>query len=93
MDASAAMPPPAIPVPDMTDEQASQQATQPFSQITASQGGPDAVNDHIWGFFLPCSPRLNRIDFFKIQPTYLIGRGNEAHVKLPGLKISEYSIV
>ena len=67
--------------------QETQQATQIASQSER------AVDAHLWGFLIPCSPTLIRIDFSRVRPTYKIGRnpnpafGND--LIFPGMKISE----
>lgn len=76
--------------PDLYEEeleqtQQTQLSTQQYSQAEADQ--PDA-NGHLWGFLLPCSPRLKQLDFWRIQPTYTIGRGHDNAIRLPGMRIS-----
>jgi len=65
------------------------QSTQQASQLTA----PGQLDAHLWGYLQPCSTKLTRIDFWKIQISYTIGR-NDANgvndVVLPGFKVSEY---
>jgi serine/threonine/tyrosine protein kinase RAD53 len=80
-----AMPPPALPA-DV--DEATQQATQAYSQPESGQ-----VNGHLWGFLLPCSPKLHQIDFWKIQPSVEIGRSTDNLVQLPGMRISESLVV
>lgn len=77
------MPPPAVPESEEASTQQATQSTQPYSQ-------PDpALDDHLWGFLLPCSPTLNRIDFWRIKPNCTIGRAPENQVTLPGMRISK----
>ncbi|KAI0088050.1 kinase-like domain-containing protein [Irpex rosettiformis] len=70
------------------------QSTQETQQATqlASQETPNSLDAHLWGFLIPCSPTLIRIDFSRVRPTYKIGRnpgpsfGND--LIFPGMKIS-----
>ncbi|KAM6502304.1 CAMK/RAD53 protein kinase [Amanita muscaria] len=65
----------------------SQQQTQSTQQ--ASQQTNLSVDSHLWGYLQPCSPTLTRIDFWKINPRYTIGRNTQTNqVVLPGFKIS-----
>ncbi|KAF5385763.1 hypothetical protein D9615_002536 [Tricholomella constricta] len=64
-----------------------QQQTQSTQQ--ASQQSNPAVDSHLWGYLQPCSAALTRIDFWKINPRYTIGRNTEQNqVVLPGFKVS-----
>lgn len=73
--------------------------TQPDSQIPTqtssadSQETPRRTENHLWGYLLPCSPSLTRIDFLKTKKSYQIGRNAGRSVGndfvLPGMKISE----
>ena len=70
------------------DSQDSEQQTQSTQQ--ASQ--PQMVSEyaHLWGYMQPCSASLYKIDFWKIQPRYTIGRNTELNqVILPGFKVSK----
>jgi serine/threonine/tyrosine protein kinase RAD53 len=60
------------------------QATQELSQLPIS-----SVDQHLWGYLQPCSNDLTRLDFWKIKPSYTIGRGAESSIILPGIKVSE----
>ncbi|KAF9650876.1 kinase-like protein [Thelephora ganbajun] len=76
--------------PDLQEEeleqtQQTQLSTQQYSQTEADQ--PD-TDTHLWGFLLPCSPRLRQLDFWRMQPTYTIGRGHDNAIRLPGMRIS-----
>ena len=80
--------------PDLHEEepeqtQQTQLSTQQYSQSEPDQ--PDA-NAHLWGFLLPCSPRLKQLDFWRIQPTYTIGRGQDNAIRLPGMRISAFML-
>jgi len=64
-----------------------QQQTQSTQQ--ASQSNP-AIDSHLWGYLQPCSATLTRIDFWKINPRYHLGRNTELNqVVLPGFKVSK----
>ena len=68
---------------ELEQTQATQQ-TQPASQ-------PAAIDNHLWGFLHPCSPALERLDFWKSIPVYEIGRNKEGNnFVLPGFKVSKY---
>ncbi|RPD54428.1 kinase-like protein [Lentinus tigrinus ALCF2SS1-7] len=75
----------------VTDDGAqTQQQTQSTQQ--ASQGDV-VVDEHLWGYLIPCSANLRRIDFQKVKTTYRIGRNREEHkndIILPGMKISNF---
>jgi hypothetical protein len=78
--------------PDFQEEeleqtQQTQLSTQQYSQPEADQVDS---NTHLWGFLLPCSPRLRQLDFWRIQPTYTIGRGQDNAIRLPGMRISAF---
>lgn len=83
----------AIPADDAYDESEivqTQPITQPQSQsqpTTQPTNGRD--ERHLWGYLMPCSPDINRVDFFKLLPRYEIGRDVKNKVVLPGAKISE----
>jgi len=67
--------------------QQTQQATQPLLQL------PIQVDAHLWGFLQPCSAALTRIDFWKANAVYDIGRNREGNaIVLPGFKVSEYLV-
>ena len=74
----------------MTDDGAQ---TQQQTQSTQQASQNDYVLDtHLWGYLIPCSANLRRIDFQKIKPSYRIGRNREEQkndIILPGMKISE----
>ncbi|KAJ3553328.1 hypothetical protein NM688_g3677 [Phlebia brevispora] len=62
-----------------------QVATQVASQDPMRQ--PDL---HLWGYLIPCNPRLRRLDFLKSQPEYRIGRNKQVgnDFTFPGMKVS-----
>ena len=81
---------PSYPEPDPQEEeleqtQQTQLATQQYSQSTPEV---QDASTHLWGFLLPCSPRLKQLDFWRVQPTYTIGRGHDNAIRLPGVRIS-----
>lgn len=66
-----------------------QPQTQSQTQPSTQPIGPD--EQYLWGYLMPCSTKILRIDFFKLRPRYTIGRDNASNaVVLPGVKISEY---
>ncbi|KAI0369628.1 Pkinase-domain-containing protein [Pilatotrama ljubarskyi] len=79
----------------VTDEGVMQ--TQQPTQSTQEASQPDYVVDaHLWGFLIPCSANLRRIDFQKLKPKYQIGRNTEQHkndIILPGMKISNFHCI
>jgi serine/threonine/tyrosine protein kinase RAD53 len=71
---------------DMQTQQTQQ--TEQLSQLNST-----TMDGHLWGFLQPCSAALARIDFWKLSPTYTIGRNQDCNnVVLHGLKVSEYYI-
>lgn len=79
--------------PDLYEEeleqtQQTQLSTQQHSQPGAEQHDRDA---HLWGFLLPCSPRLKQLEFWRGHPTYTIGRGHDNAIRLPGPRISAFT--
>ena len=81
--------------PDFQEEeleqtQQTQLSTQQHSQPEAEQAD---TNAHLWGFLLPCSPRLNQLDFWRLHPTYTIGRGHDNAIRLPGMRISAFILL
>ncbi|KAI8972182.1 Pkinase-domain-containing protein [Trametes punicea] len=80
----------------ITDDSVTQ-STQQQTQSTQEASQPDYVVDaHLWGFLIPCSANLRRIDFQKLKPKYQIGRNTEQHkndIILPGMKISNFHCI
>ncbi|KAH9859143.1 Pkinase-domain-containing protein [Lenzites betulinus] len=80
----------------VTDETAVVQ-TQQQTQSTQEASQPEyIVDEHLWGFLIPCSANLRRIDFQKVRPKYQIGRNTEQHkndIILPGMKISNFHAI
>ncbi|KAI1787438.1 Pkinase-domain-containing protein [Ganoderma leucocontextum] len=75
----------------ITDDGAqTQQQTQSTQQASQTDY---ADNTHLWGYLIPCSANLRRIDFQKIKPSYRIGRNREGtknDIIFPGMKISNF---
>jgi serine/threonine/tyrosine protein kinase RAD53 len=69
---------------ELEQTQQTQLSTQQYSQSVEQ---PEA-NSHLWGFLLPCSPRLKQLEFWRMQPTYAISRGQDNAIRLPGMRIS-----
>jgi ser/thr/tyr protein kinase RAD53 len=71
--------------------QSTQQTDQP-TQLVSQEQQQTAMDAHLWGFLIPCSPELMRVDFMRIKQTYRVGRnagegfGND--IIFPGMKIS-----
>lgn len=75
--------------PDLQEEELEQtQQTQLSTQQYSQSAEQPETNAHLWGFLLPCSPRLKQLDFWRVQPTYAIGRGQDNAIRLPGMRIS-----
>nr|VWP01763.1 Lysine--tRNA ligase (EC (Lysyl-tRNA synthetase) [Ganoderma boninense] len=75
---------------DGAQTQQQTQSTQQASQVDF------ADNTHLWGYLIPCSPNLRRIDFQKIKSSYSIGRNREGtknDIIFPGMKISNFHCV
>src|ERR1700691_3742176 len=68
--------------------------TQEATQGTCySSQLPVNVDAHLWGFLQPCTGALSRLDFWKANPVYNIGRNPEGNrIILPGFKVSEYLV-
>ena len=75
---------------ELEQTQQTQLSTQQYSQTEADKVDSEA---HLWGFLLPCSPRLKQLDFWRIQPTYTIGRGHDNAIRLPGMRISAFTLL
>lgn len=74
-------------------------ATQEETQQTqlSDVGSQRQSDTHLWGYLIPCSSQLRRIDFNRDKRVYKIGRNREErqgndHV-LGGMKISECFLV
>ncbi|PCH35867.1 Pkinase-domain-containing protein [Wolfiporia cocos MD-104 SS10] len=69
------------------DTQSTQEATQEASQYDMS------VDSHLWGYFIPCSQSVHRVDFSKTKSQYQFGRagdksGENNDIVFHGKKIS-----
>jgi serine/threonine/tyrosine protein kinase RAD53 len=65
--------------------------TQQTQQAQAGSQPFDVFDSHLWGFLQPCTGTLTRIDFWKANPVYAIGRNPEGNnIVLLGFKVSEY---
>ncbi|KAF9566802.1 Pkinase-domain-containing protein [Agrocybe pediades] len=75
---------------EQEDQESETQPTQSTQQASqASQDQTVNVDAHLWGYLLPCSASLTRIDFWRVHPTYCIGRNSNLNqVVLPGFKVS-----
>lgn len=75
----------------ITDDGAqTQQQTQSTQQ--ASQQEP-IDEEYLWGYLIPCSANLRRMDFQKAKPVYRVGRNRDElknDVVFPGMKISTF---
>ena len=71
---------------------------EPTQQTQSTQGASQSDQtspDQLWGFLVPCSPVLRRLDLVKGKSVYNIGRNKESmrnDIILPGMKISEFPI-
>ncbi|KAG5342978.1 hypothetical protein C0989_005927 [Termitomyces sp. Mn162] len=72
---------------DVEETQETQQQTQ-STQQASQQMGFDSYG-HLWGYLQPCNGDLARIDFWKVNPRYRLGRNKELNdCVLPGAKIN-----
>ncbi|KAF8644791.1 hypothetical protein AX16_008253 [Volvariella volvacea WC 439] len=78
------------PMSEHANDDSQEVATQQQTQSTQQTNEPDpSVDAHLWGYLLPCSGSLTRIDFWKVHPRYTIGRNVQSNqVVLPGFKVS-----
>lgn len=63
-----------------------QEATQSQSQQTPSQD--DSWNAEFWGFLRPTRGTRHRIDLYKFQAEYTIGRSSDSNIIFPDPRIS-----
>ena len=73
----------------ITDDGAQTQQQTQSTQQASQQDVPD--EEHLWGYLIPCSANLRRIDFLKVKNIYRVGRNREEHkndIIFPGMKIS-----
>ncbi|KAI0744311.1 Pkinase-domain-containing protein [Daedaleopsis nitida] len=68
--------------------------TQQQTQSTQQASQAEVIDEqHLWGYLIPCSANLRRVDFLKSKHVYRIGRNREDHkndIILPGMKISNF---
>ncbi|KAH0589458.1 hypothetical protein H2248_005208 [Termitomyces sp. 'cryptogamus'] len=77
---------------DVEETQETQQQTQ-STQQASQQMGFDSYG-HLWGYLQPCNGDLARIDFWKVNPRYRLGRNKELNdCVLPGAKVSNQHCV
>ena len=80
------------------DERMVMDEFEPTQQTQSPQATSQADHvppEEIWGFLVPCSPVLRRLDLVKGKSVYNIGRNKESmrnDIILPGMKISEFPI-
>ncbi len=72
--------------PYADDTQQPTQSTQEASQPSQSSDKP--WDNHLWAYLVPCRDRYPREDFWKINPTIRVGRGNGNDIVLNSLRIS-----
>ena len=87
----------AVDVEEHEHTQSTQQSTQPTQYASQERS---IVNAEIWGSLIPFScanPYISRVDFFKTQTTYTIGRSRQDgvnDVSFPKcLKMSKYLLL
>ncbi|EAU91637.1 CAMK/RAD53 protein kinase [Coprinopsis cinerea okayama7 len=70
------------------EEEQQTQSTQEASQ-SQSQSPGQAVDAHLWGYLQPVNDKLIRIDFWRAEPSYTIGRNTTCNrIIFPGFKVS-----
>ncbi|TFK25731.1 CAMK/RAD53 protein kinase [Coprinopsis marcescibilis] len=73
------------------DEDDSQE-TQTQTQSTQQSSQPEdltSVDSHLWGYLQPVNNSLVRIDFWRAEPVYTIGRNIDCNkIIFPGFKVS-----
>ncbi|KAJ3563307.1 hypothetical protein NP233_g9018 [Leucocoprinus birnbaumii] len=72
--------------------QETQQTQEPQTQSTqdSSQQQND-LESHLWGALIPCNPQIARVDLWKIQKSYRVGRHpTDSQIVFPGPKISNH---
>jgi len=78
---------------DSQDSSEQTQQTQSTQQSTQPVFSSQNIDSHLWGYLQPVTPAINRIDFWRSEPKYTIGRNTECNrIILPGFKVSEYRI-
>jgi ser/thr/tyr protein kinase RAD53 len=91
-------------IPNMLDADDAQEKLEDLDFIMSQTGATQSTQQasqqpemegHLWGYLQPCSTKLTRIDFWKVRPSYKIGRMDDDTVNdlvLPGMKISKLLI-
>ncbi|KAJ2918044.1 hypothetical protein MD484_g2375, partial [Candolleomyces efflorescens] len=71
------------------DSEVSTQQTQSTQQLTQPVAPPLDRDAHLWGYLLPVNDKLTRIDFWREQRQYTVGRNTELNkIVFPGFKVS-----
>ncbi|RXW25644.1 hypothetical protein EST38_g233 [Candolleomyces aberdarensis] len=71
------------------DSEVSTQQTQSTQQLTQPVVPPTDRDSHLWGYLQPVNDKLSRIDFWREQRQYTIGRNTELNkIVFPGFKVS-----
>ncbi|KAJ2931453.1 hypothetical protein H1R20_g5592, partial [Candolleomyces eurysporus] len=71
------------------DSEVSTQQTQSTQQLTQPVVPPADRDSHLWGYLQPVNDKLSRIDFWREQRQYTIGRNTELNkIVFPGFKVS-----
>jgi len=74
--------------------QDTQQSQDPQTQSTQEDNSQqqDDLERHLWGALIPCNSHIARVDLWKIQTTYCVGRNPQGNqIVFPGPKISQSS--
>jgi serine/threonine/tyrosine protein kinase RAD53 len=72
------------------DSEVSTQQTQSTQQLTQPVAPPLDRDAHLWGYLLPVNDKLTRIDFWREQRQYTVGRNTELNkIVFPGFKVSK----
>jgi serine/threonine/tyrosine protein kinase RAD53 len=72
---------------DSPQTQQTQESSQSSPPLSESQSY--AANASFWGYLQPNNDALARLDFFKVRPSYTIGRHPSNTIVLPGFKVSK----
>ncbi|KAL9711831.1 hypothetical protein Ac2012v2_004904 [Leucoagaricus gongylophorus] len=73
--------------------QDTQQSQDPQTQSTQEDNSQqqDDLERHLWGALIPCNSHIARVDLWKIQTTYCVGRNPQGNqIVFPGPKISNF---
>lgn len=74
--------------------QDTQQSQDPQTQSTQEDNSQqqDDLERHLWGALIPCNSHIARVDLWKMQTTYCVGRNPQGNqIVFPGPKISQWS--